>query len=173
MVGGRLFAVRPAGKKSDLPIVTSTFIVQDPLRTKGNNIEVCYGDPVVLVDDDGLVWTYCQGYIGPRSRSEHGELVLTFHRSEAGCRDGDPVCYRDSAVSLHDWTRKREIGNFKKSTSKLEGGYLYAGTQSKKLLFEIREPGRTTSDSNDNSVFLSPLPAAAIDEETTTFLFAC
>ena len=51
--------MRPAGKRSDLPIVTSTFVVQDPLRTKGKDVEVCYGDPVVLVDDDGLVWTYC------------------------------------------------------------------------------------------------------------------
>ncbi len=177
MVGGRLFAVRPAGKRSDLPIVTSTFVVQDPLRTKGKDIEVYYGDPVVLVDDDGLVWTYCQGYIGPRSRSEHGELVLTFHRSEAGCRDGDPVCYRDTAVSLHDWTRKREIGNFKKSSSKLEGGYLYAGPQAKKLLFEIRESGRTASDSNDSSAFFNSqsiggvMASSSIDEETTTFAF--
>ena len=175
MVGGRLFAVRPAGKRSDLPIVTSTFVVQDPLRTKGKDVEVCYGDPVVLVDDDGLVWTYCQGYIGPRSRSEHGELVLTFNRTEAGCREGDPVCYGDTAVSLRDWTRKREIGNFKKSSSKLEGGYLYAGPQAKKLLFEVREPGRSTSDSGEFKNFVQSPSGASIqsglNEEKLTFVF--
>eukprot|EP00945_MAST-04E_sp_MAST-4E-sp1_P002107 g2107.t1 len=145
---GTLLALRPAGKSADFPVVTATFTVQDPSNEKHNDNEVCYGDPFVLIDDDGLVMSNCLGYVGPRPQSDGGQLVMTFHRS--GGRDGDPVCYRDSEVTLNDWKRKRQFGNFKKGVSKLEGGYLYIGPHSKPISFEIREPGRSTSESGDD-----------------------
>ena len=48
MVGGRLFAVRPAGKRSDLPIVTSTFVVQDPCVRKARTWKYATAIPLSL-----------------------------------------------------------------------------------------------------------------------------
>jgi hypothetical protein len=151
---GTLVAVRPAGKDADFPISISTFTVQDPMNTRGRDVEVCYGDKLVLVDEDGHVWSYCNGYVCPRDRVESEELIIAFRRE--GGRDGDPVCYRDVGVSIYDCKRKYRVGNYKKVASRLTGGYMYAGPGSKLLIFEIREPGRLRSDSEESSRDMRP-----------------
>lgn len=139
---GTLVAVPPIGAggsphfRPSTFTITATVDVDDEVltRQKMSELPLKYGDIFVLVDDQGLVWnnhlTFAAAYIGPRPRGFTGEMTVSV--SHASKRSGEPVLYGDAfsidVQESHRWRQgvSKRITNFKKSSSKLVGGYLVA-----------------------------------------------
>lgn len=126
------------GNASDTQFQTSIFSIyrpSEPNQQKRNknsineNNRIRYGESIVLVDQDNLVWnsrtpgTYFSGYMAP---SKHcSELMDTQIRIKflAPGRNTKLVCLGDRGVSIKI-VRGKLITNFKKPTCNLSGGYL-------------------------------------------------
>jgi hypothetical protein len=137
---GTLVAVPPIGAAGSPHFRPSTFTVTSIVaddsevltRQRLSELPLNYGDVFVLVDDQGCVWNnrlgIAAGYVGPRPRGWTGEMTVSF--SHASKRAGEPVLYGDVLfIDVQDSFRSRttstkRITNFKKSSSKLVGGYL-------------------------------------------------
>lgn len=81
---GRLMvAVPPMGPEQQHLFAESSFEVVDPTGAKKEGELLCYGDEVVLVDDQKMVWNNAQGEvggIGPKVPGSRGEMHISFRR---------------------------------------------------------------------------------------------
>jgi len=116
----------------------SEFRIQDPNGEVPDGTPVRYGDVLVLVDRDGLVWNnkvgtgtfsgFFEGYLGPRPRGTNGEVYISFQKN--GC-ERKSLIYGDSGVSIEVEQSHRyrtgyncKLTNYKASTSRVLGGYI-------------------------------------------------
>ena len=100
-IKGHLCAISPLKNDDDSVFTESTFTIHRPAAGKGEFVSggggvqvgtpVKYGDTLVLVDQDGLVWNNkpagsasmtVTGYVGPRARGQRGEMHITFARDD-------------------------------------------------------------------------------------------
>ena len=100
-IKGHLCAISPLKNDDDSVFTESTFTIHRPAAGKGEGgggsgaqvgTPVKYGDTLVLVDQDGLVWNNkpagsasmtVTGYVGPRARRQRGEMHITFARDDS------------------------------------------------------------------------------------------
>eukprot|EP00039_Didymoeca_costata_P032060 m.36674 g.36674 ORF g.36674 m.36674 type:complete len:800 (-) comp9173_c0_seq1:1355-3754(-) len=119
-------------------------------------IGLCYGEPVILVDQDGNVWNNKTSssiggtnFIGPRPRGRLGELSIVMHSKVK--KDGKPICVGDSHVKMiiHDSLGGRtgmgkELRAFKRTSSQTVGGYLCSSDSGFAFSVTIRKPKLAT-----------------------------
>lgn len=133
---GILSSIPPLGEGLDHLFCQETYEILDPYgrREPGKDI-VHYGEPVVLVNQYGMVWNNktggITGYIGPRPRHLPGELYLRFERPFESAKEKNPIRYGDDHITIHIVSSNRHtthfdkvLTNFKKSTSSTLGGYI-------------------------------------------------
>ncbi|TMW65327.1 hypothetical protein Poli38472_007969 [Pythium oligandrum] len=81
---GILNCVSPLGGKLDGLFYEDEYLVLDPANVKAPGDIVEYGQPVVLVNQHGMVWNNktggITGYVGPRQRGIPGEMFVSFRR---------------------------------------------------------------------------------------------
>lgn len=79
---GILSCVPPLGDKLDHLFFEDEYEVLDPTGTQDRGAPVLYGQPLVLVNQHGMVWNNktggITGYIGPRPRNIPGEMYVAF-----------------------------------------------------------------------------------------------
>jgi len=81
-----MVAVPPMGPEQQHLFAESSFEVVDPSGTKKEGDLLRYGDEVVLVDDQKMVWNNAQGEvggIGPKVPGSRGEMHISFRRLQA------------------------------------------------------------------------------------------
>jgi len=80
---GPYVAIPPFDASMQHQFSPSCFTVIDPKGQKKFGEELCYGDEVLLLDDQGLVWNNAMGpisYIGAKSRGASGQMNIKFVR---------------------------------------------------------------------------------------------
>eukprot|EP00615_Pteridomonas_danica_P002364 CAMPEP_0114333802 /NCGR_PEP_ID=MMETSP0101-20121206/3986_1 /TAXON_ID=38822 ORGANISM="Pteridomonas danica, Strain PT" /NCGR_SAMPLE_ID=MMETSP0101 /ASSEMBLY_ACC=CAM_ASM_000211 /LENGTH=489 /DNA_ID=CAMNT_0001464919 /DNA_START=13 /DNA_END=1479 /DNA_ORIENTATION=- len=78
---GPYVAIPPFDATKQHLFMPSCFQVVDPRSLKKDGDELLYGEEVMLVDDQGMVWNNCMGpisYLGPKPRGSNGQMNLRF-----------------------------------------------------------------------------------------------
>ncbi|CAI5735752.1 unnamed protein product [Hyaloperonospora brassicae] len=101
---GILSCVPPLGPSCQHLFAEDEFVVVRPNSKRSSDDRVFYGDPLVLVNQHGMVWNNktggITGYVGPRPRGVSGEMFVCFTRVSADeeldkCRKRDKGNKRD------------------------------------------------------------------------------
>ena len=132
-------AIPPIGKNAPGTFTEARYRVE-PAEEKGTGKgdgrvgeSVRYGDVVVLVDADGLVWNnkaggFFEGYLVPQERGTPGEVFVEFHKAGKMGSEllyNDPGVYIDVVVSHRYRTSfNNRLTNYRTSKSKCFGGYV-------------------------------------------------
>ncbi|KAG2775305.1 hypothetical protein PC129_g13321 [Phytophthora cactorum] len=85
---GILSCVPPLGPKLQQLFTEDEFLVLHPSDQRSRGENVLYGEPLVLVNQHGMVWNNktggITGYVGPRPRNVPGEMFVCFTKVPAG-----------------------------------------------------------------------------------------
>ncbi|GMF46795.1 unnamed protein product [Phytophthora fragariaefolia] len=85
---GILSCVPPLGAKLQPLFTEDEFLVLSPADARAAGEQVQYGEPLVLVNQHGLVWNNktggITGYVGPRPRGVPGEMYVSFTKLPPG-----------------------------------------------------------------------------------------
>ncbi|GMF20461.1 unnamed protein product [Phytophthora lilii] len=85
---GILSCVPPLGPKLQQLFTEDEFLVLHPSDQRAAGDQVQYGEPLVLVNQHGMVWNNktggITGYVGPRPRGVPGEMFVCFTKVPAG-----------------------------------------------------------------------------------------
>ncbi|KAL4172434.1 hypothetical protein KRP22_007598 [Phytophthora ramorum] len=85
---GILSAVPPLGPKLQQLFTEDEFLVLHPTDQRASGDHVLYGEPLVLVNQHGMVWNNktggITGYVGPRPRGVPGEMFVCFTKVPPG-----------------------------------------------------------------------------------------
>lgn len=143
-------AVPPIGSSAEGIFRESILQVQDPSGEVPDGTPVRYGDTVILVDDNGMVWNnkcgvsftgFFEGYLGPRPRGTNGEVYVSFQKNG---HDRRPVVYGDNAVYIEVESSHRyrsgyncRLTNYRASTSRVIGGYVSSDSTGYDLAFSV------------------------------------
>ncbi|KAF1788692.1 Tubulin--tyrosine ligase-like protein 12 [Phytophthora cactorum] len=80
--------VPPLGPKLQQLFTEDEFLVLHPSDQRSRGENVLYGEPLVLVNQHGMVWNNktggITGYVGPRPRNVPGEMFVCFTKVPAG-----------------------------------------------------------------------------------------
>ncbi|ETL79931.1 hypothetical protein L917_19533 [Phytophthora nicotianae] len=85
---GILSCVPPLGPKLQQLFTEDEFLVLHPSGQRSQGENVLYGEPLVLINQHGMVWNNktggITGYVGPRPRGVPGEMYVCFTKIPAG-----------------------------------------------------------------------------------------
>ncbi|KAL7998007.1 putative CRAL-TRIO lipid binding domain, tubulin-tyrosine ligase/Tubulin polyglutamylase [Plasmopara halstedii] len=85
---GILSCVPPLGPKLQQLFTEDEFLVLHPSDQRSHGENVLYGEPLVLVNQHGMVWNNktggITGYVGPRPRGVPGEIFVCFTKVPEG-----------------------------------------------------------------------------------------
>ncbi|KAE9046070.1 hypothetical protein PR001_g1830 [Phytophthora rubi] len=85
---GILSCVPPLGAKLQPLFTEDEFLVLHPTEQRATGDHVQYGEPLVLVNQHGMVWNNktggITGYVGPRPRGVPGEMFVSFTKLPPG-----------------------------------------------------------------------------------------
>jgi len=171
----------------------STFFVIDPSWPRefpassdkklkelpGFGSELRYGDKIQLCDELGRIWCQDGGYAAPKRRTEIREKTegrLIFHRMHQGSREGDIVHFGENNILIEALAPKshklRPIRNYKRSTSRLVGGYLSCNGVGRPIHFTIfRDAAASTEEKNRFSGINCKMEVRVVDALTDDSLF--
>ncbi|GBG29514.1 Phosphatidylinositol/phosphatidylcholine transfer protein SFH9 [Hondaea fermentalgiana] len=143
-------AVPPMGENAEGTFKESILQVQDPSGEIPDGTVVRYGDTVILVDKNGMVWNnkcgvsftgFFEGYLGPRPRGTNGEVYVSFQKNGHDLR---PVVFGDNAVYIEVQASHRyrtgyncRLTNYRASTSRIVGGYVCSDSTGYDLPFSV------------------------------------
>jgi len=105
--------------------------------------ELRYGDKFQLADPYGRVWSNEGNYVFPKAREKikaKAGCSLMFTRMQKGSRAGDTVHYGENNILIEcvSKSRSKPVRNYKKSNSRLIGGYLNGHGYGKPIHFMIQ-----------------------------------
>ena len=164
-------AVPPIGENAKGQFVAAVYQLVDPHETQANpstGRSVKYGDPVVLVDENGnalnnKVGGFFEGYLGPKPRGKTGECFMSFHlpgKERLPMQYGEP----DVFIQIDDSHRYRSgynnrLSNYKTYSSKVVGGYVVCDGSGTELLFTLARSTRSHRRSTANPISKEDVPA--------------
>lgn len=174
---GILSCIPPLGPALENLFQEEVYSIVAPTANPENQ-DLHSGDSVVLVNQFGYTWNNktggITGYIGPRKRHLSGEMHITFiptvNVSETK-KAPHPVIHYGDQVQIHIVSSNRHstkydkpLTEFKKSTSRIAGGYICCDGKGLPLVFTIHPMApRITSISG-------PLFASVNNDDTTSVL---
>lgn len=179
--------VPPLGNQAQGSFVESHFRIepaQEGLKENSVGRNVSFGDKVVLIDGDGLVWNnktgglFGDGYLMPKQRATSGEAFVSFAKN--GKNSFDPVQYGELGVYIDvvDSHRYRagfnhRLTNFKGNFSNTAGGYVSSDGSGDALMFVIERYKGKIRNRQAGAAFTATATAAVAaggEEELATLL---
>ncbi len=169
--GSVRLAVPPIGKAATGTFTPSIFQLVDPHETDRNpsyGRSVKYGDPVVLIDENGnalnnKVGGFFEGYIGPKARGKSGECFVSFHTPG---KERLPMQYGDAEVSIqvdeshrHRTSYNCRLSNYKSYSSKVVGGYVVCDGSGSDLTFTLHKSKASHRRSTATPISKDDVPA--------------
>lgn len=131
-------AIPPIGQNAPGTFTESRFRVESAEGRKKKGESVKYGDVVVLVDANGMVWNnkaggFFEGYLVPKERGTPGEVYVALHKTG---KTGSEMLYNDPGVYIdvvqshrYRTSFNNRLTNYRTSKSKCFGGYVCSDTR--------------------------------------------